>query len=61
MLHVQDNFHNSNLLMPPPMTVIVQPQPSNSSRSNKVIEQLNGKLDLVQREISSTRLQVNYI
>ncbi|KAI8090472.1 hypothetical protein BDF21DRAFT_357030 [Thamnidium elegans] len=61
MLHVQESFHNSNLLMSPPMTVIVQPQPSNSSRSNKVVEQLNGKLELVYREIASTRLQLESI
>lgn len=59
MLHVQDSFaHTSNLLMSPPMTVIVQPQPSSSSRSNKVVEQLGSKLDSVHRDIAATRLQV---
>lgn len=59
MLHIQESFaHNSNLLMAPPITIMVQPQPSCSSRSNKVIEQLGSKLDSVHRDLAATRLQV---
>lgn len=60
MLHVQESFINSNLLMTPPMTVIVQPQPSSSSRSNKVIEQLSNKYELIQKDLAATRAQVCY-
>lgn len=62
MLHVQDSFaHNSSLLMTPPVTAIVQPQPSSSSRSNKVVEQLGSKLDMVHRDIAATRQQLETI
>lgn len=60
MLHVQESFINSNLLMTPPMTVIVQPQPSSSSRSSKVIEQLGNKYELIQKDLAATRSQVCY-
>lgn len=60
MLHVQESFINSNLLMTSPMTVIVQPQPSSSSRSNKVIEQLSNKYELIQKDLAATRAQVCY-
>ncbi|EPB89255.1 hypothetical protein HMPREF1544_03879 [Mucor circinelloides 1006PhL] len=58
MLHVQESFINSSLLMTPPMTVIVQPQPSSSSRSNKVIEQLSNKYELIQKDLAATRAQL---
>jgi hypothetical protein len=61
MLHIQESFaHNSSLLMAPmiPPTVPVQPQPSTSSRSIKVIEQLANRLEDVQREIVNTKIQV---
>lgn len=62
MLHIQESFaHNSSLLMSPPITVVVQPQPSTSSRTNKVAEQLNYKLDVTQKEIASIRNQVRYL
>lgn len=62
MLHVQESFaHTSNLLMTPPITVIVQPQPSSSSRSNKVVEQLGGKLESIYMDIAATRQQVKKI
>ncbi|CEP17972.1 hypothetical protein [Parasitella parasitica] len=61
MLHVQEPFISSNLLMTPPMTVIVQPQPSNSSRSNKVIEQLSNNYELLQKELVATRTQLEAV
>ncbi|KAG1254056.1 hypothetical protein G6F68_011040 [Rhizopus microsporus] len=62
MLHIQESFaHNSSLLMSPPITVVVQPQPSTSSRTNKVAEQLNYKLDVTQKEIASIRNQLETI
>lgn len=60
MLHIQEPFaHNSSLLMSPPIAVVVQPQPSTSTRTLKVIEQLSQNFDSIQKEIASTRLQVN--
>ncbi|KAI7906581.1 uncharacterized protein BX663DRAFT_540322 [Cokeromyces recurvatus] len=60
MLHIQEAFtiHNSNLLMSTTTTVIVQPQPSTSSRSTKVIEQLNIKYDTIQKELASIKVQL---
>lgn len=56
MLHVQESV---NLLMQPTITVVVQPQPSSSSRSIKVIEQLSEKYELIQRDIAATKAQVS--
>lgn len=62
MLHVQESFvHTSNLLMTPPITVMVQPQPSSSSRSNKVVEQLSGRLESIYLDIAATRQQLETI
>lgn len=59
MLHIQDSFsHTSSLLMSPPIAVVVQPQPSTSSRTNKVLEQLSSKYEAIQNEISTTKAQV---
>ncbi|KAG1138334.1 hypothetical protein G6F37_000229 [Rhizopus arrhizus] len=59
MLHIQEPFaHNSSLLMSPPIAVVVQPQPSTSTRTLKVIEQLSQNFDSIQKEIASTRLQL---
>jgi hypothetical protein len=38
---------------------MVQPQPSTSSRSNKVIEQLSSKYESIQRDLAATRAQVS--
>ncbi|KAG1177704.1 hypothetical protein G6F70_001760 [Rhizopus microsporus] len=59
MLHIQDSFsHTSSLLMSPPIAVVVQPQPSTSSRTNKVLEQLSSKYEAIQNEISTTKAQL---
>jgi hypothetical protein len=55
MLHVQETV---NLLMTSPMNVMVQPQPSSSSRSIKVIEQLSDKYESIQKDIAATKAQV---
>lgn len=44
--------------MSPPIAVVVQPQPSTSSRTNKVLEQLSSKYEAIQNEISTTKAQV---
>lgn len=47
--------------MTPPITVMVQPQPSSSSRSNKVVEQLSGRLESIYLDIAATRQQLETI
>ncbi|KAI9480523.1 MAG: hypothetical protein EXX96DRAFT_563100 [Benjaminiella poitrasii] len=66
MLHVQEPFvvHNSsNLLISntTTATVLVQPQPSTSSRSTKVIEQLSIKYETIQKELANTKAQLEMI
>jgi hypothetical protein len=53
MLHLQQESFIPSLLMQPPITVVVQ-----SSRSTKVFEQLSTKYELIQKEISATKTQV---
>ncbi|KAI9265583.1 hypothetical protein BY458DRAFT_476619 [Sporodiniella umbellata] len=61
MLHIQESFvHNTSLLMSPPISVIVQPQASTSSRTNKVAEQLAARLDAVHKELANVRLQIEH-
>ncbi|KAI9490933.1 hypothetical protein BDB00DRAFT_960437 [Zychaea mexicana] len=59
MLHVQESSH-STLLLGPMLTPPVHPQPttSTSSRTTRVVEQLQDTLDNLQKELISTRSQL---
>lgn len=63
MLYVQENTHSTLLLSSMLSTPPVHPQPSSStsSRSTKVVEQLQDTLETLQKEVISTRSQVKKI
>lgn len=64
MLQVQESSHSTLLLAPmltPPTSVHPQPTTSSSSRSTRVVEQLQDTLDGLQKELVSTRLQVGIV
>ncbi|KAI7883215.1 hypothetical protein K492DRAFT_159723 [Lichtheimia hyalospora FSU 10163] len=61
MLQVQESSHSTLLLAPmltPPASVHPQPTTSSSSRSTRVVEQLQDTLNGLQKELVSTRLQL---
>ncbi|KAI9268066.1 hypothetical protein BDA99DRAFT_558247 [Phascolomyces articulosus] len=60
MLHVQESTHSSLLLAPmlTPPSVHPQPTTSTSARTTRVVEQLQDTLDNLQKELISTRSQL---
>ncbi|KAG0170952.1 hypothetical protein DFQ28_009768 [Apophysomyces sp. BC1034] len=60
MLHIQESLSHNNLLLSSILQAQpIHPQPSvSNSRSTRVIEQLQDKLDSVQREVLSIRKQL---
>ncbi|KAI8145564.1 hypothetical protein BJV82DRAFT_604203 [Fennellomyces sp. T-0311] len=60
MLHVQESTHSSLLLAPmlTPPSVHPQPTTSTSTRTTRVVEQLQDTLDNLQKELISTRAQL---
>ena len=61
MLHVQESTHSTLLLasMLTPSSVHPQPTTSTSARTTRVVGQLQDTLDNLQKELISTRSQVN--